>query len=209
MNVEYRIPNNPLKEVVQKVLIIEDCLITTPFLLPLYANGSPTLLFQTAKGDVNNSSNHLTLFGQTVHPKNLTLKENFTLIAYFFKPFSLSSLYSISARELTDNPINLNLIEGSRACELTERLLSANSIEERLFILDNYILELLRYGNINTDIMDFATGKIASNPTKSIIQAVKNNLHLTERSFQRKFKEEIGVSPSLFRRICQFNAAFN
>lgn len=208
MKVEYRIPNSRIKDVVQKILVIEDCLITAPFLLPLYANGSPTLLFQTVKGDINTSSNHLTLFGQTISPKILTLKDNFTLIAYFFKPFSLSTLFSVSARELTDNPINLNLIEPSRATELTEQLLNAQSTNEMLFIFDSYIFELLRKVKTDTEIMEFATDKIAKNPHTTILQKVRNNLPLTERTFQRKFKEQIGVSPSLFRRLCQFSAAF-
>ena len=208
MKVEYRIPNNLIKDVVQKILVIEDCLVTTPFLLPLYANGSPTLLFQTVKGYIDTNSNHLTLFGQTVSPKTLTLKDNFTLIAYFFKPFSLSTLFSISARELTNNPINLDLIEPSRATELTEQLLNAQSTDEMLLIFDRYIFDLLRTVKTNNEIMKFATDKIARNPHNTILQEVRNNLPLTERTFQRKFKEQIGVSPSLFRRVCQFSAAF-
>ncbi|MEO5891901.1 MAG: helix-turn-helix domain-containing protein [Ferruginibacter sp.] len=33
-------------------------------------------------------------------------------------------------------------------------------------------------------------------------------MHLTERTFQRKFEKNIGIAPNLYRRICQFNAAF-
>jgi hypothetical protein len=33
--------------------------------LPLFANGTPILVFQTAKGQIKNQYNYLTLFGQT------------------------------------------------------------------------------------------------------------------------------------------------
>jgi len=72
------IPAKKISEYVHGILVIENFNIVKPFVLPLYANGSPTLLFQTVKGEIKGSSNHLTLFGQTVFPDTLTIKENFT-----------------------------------------------------------------------------------------------------------------------------------
>ena len=37
---------------------------------------------------------------------------------------------------------------------------------------------------------------------------LKNELNITERSFQRLFHKGMGINPSTYRRICQFNAAF-
>src|SRR5690348_5587608 len=117
------IPRKKISDYVHGILVIENFHVANPFVLPLYANGSPTLLFQTAKGEINGSSNYLTLFGQTVFPETLTVKENFTLIAYFFKPFALYSLFGVSAQELTDNPINLNLLAPFVTRQLQEQLL--------------------------------------------------------------------------------------
>ena len=82
-----------------------------PFELPLFANGVPTLLFTSIKGKRGKeTSNYFTLFGQTILPDCLTLNEDFILIAYFLKPFSLIPLFGIAAYELTNKPIDLHLI---------------------------------------------------------------------------------------------------
>ena len=55
------------------ILVIEYNEVKKTFTLPLFANGKPTLLFQTTKGTIKGSSNYLTLFGQTVLPEQLIL----------------------------------------------------------------------------------------------------------------------------------------
>ena len=202
------IPSEKIADYVHGILVIENYNVTNPFVLPLYANGSPTLLFQTAKGEIKSSSNNLTLFGQTVFPETLTIKENFTLIAYFFKPFSLYSLFGVSAQELTDNPINLNLLAPSVTLQLQEQLLNAVSLCERINMLDDYIFRLITKVKTESKLIQFTTSKIAENPNKETLVNVQQECFITERTFQRMFEKNIGIAPNQFRRICQFNTAF-
>jgi AraC-like DNA-binding protein len=208
LKVKNPIPNENISDFVQNILVIENFQVTNPFVLPLYANGSPTLLFQTAKGEIKGNSNNLTLFGQTVFPETLTIKEDFTLIAYFFKPFALSTLFGFSAQELTDNPIDINLLEPSKTLELQEKLLNSNSINEMINLIDNYIFSLLNKIKADINLIKFATTEIVKNPDNEILKKVQNELHLTERTFQRMFKKNVGLSPNQYRRIGQFSSAF-
>jgi len=208
MKVTNPCPNDKIAGYVQRVLVIEDYQVTTPFALPLYANGSPTLLFQTAKGTIKGNSNNLTLFGQTVFPETLTVKESFTLIAYFFKPFALYSLFGVSAQELTDNPISLSLLSVHKTRELQEQLLNAGSAEKMIELLDEYIFSLITKVKTSIEIIEYATVEIAKNPAKEVLANVQKELYITERTFQRLFEKNIGIAPSLYRRICQFNSAF-
>lgn len=208
MKVKNPIPCDRISEYVQNILVIEKFDVTNPFVLPLYANGTPTLLFQTAKGKLKESSNNLTLFGQTIFPETLTINDNFTLIAYFFKPFSLFALFGISAKELTDNPINLNLLDSSNAKDLQEQLLNADSTENMLKLIDNYIFSLISKVKTETQLVKFATRQILKSPNQDTLKNVQNELYVTERTFQRMFKKNIGISPNQFRRIGQFSSAF-
>lgn len=202
------IPSRKISEYVHGILVLEHSQVTTPFVLPLYANGSPTLLFQTAKGNIGGSANNLTLFGQTVLPETLTVAENFTLIAYFFKPYSLPVLFGIAAQELTDNPIDLRLLSPVKAAELQEQLLNAVSTEKMLGLLDEYIFSVAARARTSGQIIHYAAAHIAQTPSKGILLQVQNELCVTERTFQRMFEKDIGVSPNQYRRICQFNTAF-
>src|SRR3982751_370305 len=77
MNVTYKKPADKLSEYIQDILVIENYHVTVPFCLPLFANGTPTLLFHTAQGQFKKKSGNLTLFGQTILPDKLQLNENF------------------------------------------------------------------------------------------------------------------------------------
>lgn len=195
-----------VSEYVKGILVIENYQNVQPFVLPIFANGAPTLVFQTAKGQIKNQSNHLTLFGQTVLPEQLFIKEAFTLIAYFLAPYSLPNLFSIQASELTDNPIDPALLLGNAVFQ--ERLLHAKTLTDKLFLLDEYIIALAKKARSGTDKIMYATDIISKNPSSQILSQVQKELYITERSFQRLFEKNVGVSPNLFRRISQFNKAF-
>lgn len=201
-------PNNNVSDYVQRILVIENFQVTNPVVIPLYANGTPTLLFQTTKGQIDGDSNYLTLFGQTVFPKMLRLEDSCTLIAYFFEPYSLFSLFGISSSELTDNPINLNLLEPSKSLLLQEQLLNAPSIANMLTLLDDYVLSLSTRVKTSIQLIKFASSKIGENSSNGILKKVQNELCMTERTFQRLFNKYIGLAPNQYRKVCQFQSAF-
>ncbi|GEP96987.1 helix-turn-helix domain-containing protein [Chitinophaga cymbidii] len=208
MKATYLPPAPGIAEYVQEILVIEHFRVTTPFVLPLFPNGMPTLLFQTAKGKIGNATNNLTLFGQTVFPDTLTISEHFTLIAYFFKPYALNALFGVSAQELTDSPVDLNLLPASVRTGLQEQLLNASSSSEMISLLDNYIFRLTTKIKTDMRVIRYAVEKIAGAPSKKNLVEVQQDLYMTGRTFQRLFEKNIGIIPTQFRRISQFNAAF-
>jgi len=206
MRVLHPIITYRVSEYVKGILVIENYQDTKPFTLPIFANGTPTLVFQTAKGKIKNQSNHLTLFGQTVLPDQLLITGEFTLIAYFLAPHSLPSLFDIQASELTDNPIDLTLL--SKNSVLQERLLNARTLTDKLSLLDDYIITLTKKAKSGTKKIMYATEIISQNPYSQVLSQVQKELCVTERTFQRLFENNVGISPNLFRRISQFNKAF-
>ena len=206
MTVTHPIITDKISEYVKGILVIDDYPKEKPFVLPLFANGTPALVFQTAKAQIKNQSNHLTLFGQTVSPTQLFLNDNFTLIAYFLSPHCLQSLFGIQASELTNNPINLNLLLKNSV--LQEKLLNAKTLAQQLCLLDDFIFELSKKVKVEMNAAKYATETISQKSTGNVLTQVQKDLYMTERSFQRLFEKNIGISPNLFRRINQFNKAF-
>ena len=138
----------------------------------------------------------------------MSFREDFTLIAYFFKPYSLLSLFGVNARELTDKPIDLNLLNPRKTTTLEERLLNSGTVERMVTLLDRYVLSLIDNKRTENAMIRYAATKIASNPSKKILALVQKEIYTTERTFERMFEKNIGVGPNLYRRICQFNSAF-
>lgn len=208
MTVSTPIPSENLLDYVESMLVIQHNAVDTTYTLPLFANGRPSLLFQTTKGFIKQHSNYLTLFGQTTLPEAITFNENFTLVAYFFKPFAITSLFGFSALALTDNPINLTLLNEADAYCLEEKLCCTNTTNNIIEILDSFIFSLIVKKKNDNAIAKYATKVIAENPSKEILRKVQDDLSLSERSFQRMFEDKVGVSPNQYRRIAQFDSAF-
>ena len=203
------IPTEKIADYVDSILVVENNEVNKPFSLPLFANGKPTLLFQTTKGEIKSNSNYLTLFGQTILPEQITFTEKFTLIAYFFKPFALATLFGFSAQELTDNPISLNLIQQQNANFLQEKLLNTTTVDEMVSVLNDFVFSLTTKIKTDTKLIEQATKLIAENPSKEILKKVQDELYVTERTFQRMFEDKVGVSQNQYRRIAQFYQHFN
>jgi AraC-like DNA-binding protein len=202
-------PSERVADYVQRILVLENFSISSPFGMPLFANGTPTLLFVTSKASIaDKPTNHLTLFGQTVFPTTLSIAESFSLIAYFLQPQCLTTLFKISASELTNQPVELNLIENKKASELQDQLLNASSTQEMICLLDNFILSGFSNKHRDEERVKHAAALIAKCPTKEILSKVLDQLFVTERTFERMFEQHIGVNPSLYRRICQFHNSF-
>jgi len=202
-------PQERIAPYVERILVIENYEIARPFSLPLFANGLPGLVFKSTKGTIkSNTTSHLTLFGQTVFPEALTFTEDFTLIAYFLKPCSLVSLFRLTAQELTDKPIDLHLLTPQKSLHLQEKLLNAKCIEEMTMLLDNYIFSLIDQSKIACPAINDAAMKIATQFSKGVLVLIQKELRITQRTFERSFEKNIGVTPNLFRRICQFNSGF-
>lgn len=209
MKYGYRIPHNSITEYVDNILIIEDFKTQNPFTLPLFANGCPTLVFQTTKTLVNKqSAGHITLFGQTINPGALTIDDDFTLVAYFFKPHSLVSLFNVAGKELSDTHVDLNLLKPCHSGDVQEKLLNCISADGMISILDNYIVKLIHKKRKDSSRIDVATTFIRKNVASDCLKSVQDHLYVTEKTLQRMFESYVGISPRLYKRICRFSAAF-
>ena len=203
------IPSESISNYVERVLVIEHHEKTLPVALPLFANGSPTLVFTSTRGTMsNNSRGHLILFGQTILPETINFTDDFILIAYFFKPFSLLNIFCVAPSELTDKPINLDLLAPKKIRVLQEQLLNSDTLENMIHLLDNFIFNLITLSKKDSPIVKYVTEKIVHDPSKKVLGLVQKELHVTERTFQRLFEKHIGIAPNIYRRICQFNNAF-
>jgi hypothetical protein len=101
----YAKPNTLLTGYVRTVLITEGFSKAGSGNLPVFTNGMPILFCRTEKNH-NNYENitQLSLYGKP--PSDIwTVKKQTTIIAYFFKPFAVASLFNISANKLSENPL--------------------------------------------------------------------------------------------------------
>jgi AraC-like DNA-binding protein len=57
--------------------------------------------------------------------------------------------------------------------------------------------------------MAFALSAIMQSKGCLLLKDLQEKVQMSERTFERKFKEYVGISPKLFTRICRFQASLS
>lgn len=192
-----------LKDAIQSILVLDSTDPPAPEDLPIFTNGMPALLCTSL-----NKENHLSLFGKSVPTERWSEWGRATLIAFFFKPFTLGPVFKLSAQQLKQEAIGLNRWNPQKAMALTIQLTYAQSTAEKMEVLHQFILSQLTANQRECAIIRYVTDKILENPEADVLAQMLQELNLTERTFQRIFKKYVGITANEYRRICQFQLAF-
>lgn len=92
---------------------------------------------------------------------------------------------------------------------LNVQLYHSKSTQERVQILSNFIFEQIKSNLRDCEIIRYATDTIMQHSNANVLSQLLENLHLTERTFQRVFKKYIGVTANEYKRICRHYFAFS
>jgi AraC-like DNA-binding protein len=205
----YQKPNQLLSDYVRTVLILEGFSQSEAEQLPLVTNGMPSFLFRAEKVQPDNDDIfQLTLFGRSGTADSWTINDHTTIIAYFFKPFALSTVFNVPAKKLIGDPVDLSIWNPHKTNALRTQLVYALTTQQKIEVLDNLLILQLQQNNKECEIIKYSTDEIMNNPGTEALSAVLKKLDLNERTFQRVFKKYVGITPNQYRRICQFQVSF-
>ncbi|WP_316833973.1 helix-turn-helix transcriptional regulator [Pedobacter nutrimenti] len=182
----------------------------TPF--RTMADGCPGLIYQPKSvGTLYQGSKQLSdlfLFGQSTHYAELQLSGNFQAIGIHFYPNALKTLFGLPAEELTDSCLNLEELIKKKHPVLSDQLLYAPAANDQLEILFHYLnIERQSSLHLQDATMKHALTQIIQSKGLASLKRLQDDLGLSERSMERKFKAYTGISPKLFSRICRFQAS--
>lgn len=146
------------------------------------------------------------MHGLTTKHSQKTAKGNYRNIGVYFQPHALKAIFGIDANELTDSFIDLNDIVKN---DLSEQLLSEKKMDKRIDILSDFLVRLIAKNEYRENLRaSYAVGKINTDNYDGLFK-IQEELNLSERSLERIFKTNVGISPKLFFRICRFQAALD
>ncbi len=212
MKVQLLTPPAVIADYVSSIVVLENNSMFYEAVLPLIANGYPSITFQLTDParilSAGKKSDQLVLYGQNIAPIRLHTAGEITVIAYFLHPYMLQSLLGYEAKELTGQGIDLSLTGLAREINLKEQLLNAPSLNARLELMNGYINQLSRRNRIRiNEPVTYATRLIQKNKGTLLLMDLRKELYITERTLERRFEQHIGLTPKMYSRICQFNAA--
>jgi AraC-like DNA-binding protein len=178
----------------------------------VYADGCPGIIFQqSAAGLRLNQEKKLSpvfLYGQTVQPVCMDTEGPLKMIVVNFQPHVVHSIFQFSAKEVTDDCLDLNLLPAVPRINLTEQLWNSVSVEQQVQLLFDYMQQVIARNRATVDAgMAYATTQLLRLNGDLRLKELQRELNITERTFERWFEQYIGVSPKVFSKIAQFQSA--
>lgn len=175
------------------------------------ADGCPGIVFQQGSGVYYRSDKQLPqtfLYGQSTTYGELTLRGNFDTVGVYFYPSALKLLFGLDAHELTDSCLDLDAEARKKGFYLSEQLSAAPSVQAKIGIISAYLFFQAETYNVHkNDIMRYVLSAILESNGTHPLKDLQEKVQLSERSFERRFKEYVGISPKLFSRICRFQGS--
>ncbi|HTF20405.1 MAG TPA: helix-turn-helix transcriptional regulator [Chryseolinea sp.] len=205
----YQKPHDGLSDYVRTVLVADMLADDGDPKVPLFVAGMPAVFVQLSPGESLRADDvAVTLFGAAV-PPDFQLTERHTIVlSYFFMPFAMACLFDLPARRLAQAPITADDWNKREVVRLKLRLAGSQTPAHLISVLDEFFVGLLTKRLHTCEAIRVATDKIMLNPDMDMLSHLPDEVHLTKRTFQRMFKKYVGISPTEYRRICQFQQSF-
>lgn len=210
------IPTPPsLESFVKEVFLLESDDLNAQNKFPFYADGFAGIIYSKSKHPffiqpLNKELPDFYLYGQTVEPISLEVHGEFRLIALRLFPFAVRILLGVDPKILVDDCYDLMKVKNVDTLGTLEKLHQTKDVNILLEKLVSYFNELLKAASINPDHrIKLATNLILKSKGTISIKEVRSKLHVAERTFERHFLKEIGVTPKQFAKIIQFSSSLN
>lgn len=209
MKQPYWKPHPTLAPLVRTILVLEEDQQHDSYATPIVTHGMPAMLCKIKHTSNKPASiEHLILFGNGIPEKYWKQKKGISTIAYFFHPFAMSCLFNIGAAKLKTSSLEIKKWNTAKYDILQGLIHTTKSTQEILDALDQLLLQQWKQQAPIWKIINESTDLMLMNSNKEIIASILDTMHLNERTFQRIFKKHIGITPTQFRRICQFQESF-
>lgn len=148
----------------------------------------------------------LFIYGQTIEPIEIEICGIFQIIVIQLYPFTLKSLFSIDPKSINDNCYDLGYQLIQVRSDLLEKLSYHRDSNSRINALTSYIGELIEAKKIRFDkAIHLAVKKILAAKGRLGIAEIAKAVNLTNRTFERRFLSENGLTPKQFAKIIQFH----
>lgn len=124
-----------------------------------------------------------------------------------FHPNGFLPFTTMAIKEMENTPIALERLFGEEGLVLESKILAADGVEERIAIIESFLLNKLKSKELIDRVVKSAIETIATaNGQLSIDELSKHN-NLNRRILSRKFSKTVGLSPKQLSKIVRLQAS--
>ncbi len=147
----------------------------------------------------------LCLYGPGIEPSVMNFKRgSYTTIQVILKPHALKTLFGLDASELTNGLVELNEFS---ADDLNDQLMEAINNRVRVALLTNFLLAKLKQAKTRDALIEESLWLIHKNIACVNVKYLLEHLNISERQFEKRFTQTVGISPQSYVRVTRFNEA--
>jgi AraC-like DNA-binding protein len=147
----------------------------------------------------------LFLYGPVIEPSVMTYKrEAFTTIQVIFKPYALKTLLGINASTLAHGWAEPHEFWAE---DLTSQLMEARNGQERMTLLTSFLVAFFKQEKPRDTLVEESLRLMHTNIGSLHVKDVLDAFHISERQFERRFTQMVGLTPHVYLRVKRFNEA--
>jgi AraC-like DNA-binding protein len=170
-----------------------------------HQNGNPVIESIQVQSGRKVSPPTLFLYGPVVESSVMNFREgSYGVIQVVLKPHALKAVFGINALILKDTSVELSEFFSE---DINEQLINAQSTQAQADLIIHFLVKRFEQAKTRDDLVEEALRFIHNNPGTITVKALLEQFAISERQFERRFSQTVGISPYSYIRIRRFNEA--
>ena len=205
-------PAAPLSEYVESFWAIANTAAHLPR-QRIYPSGAMELVIHLEderlsfyEGNVRHSIRVPLLAGPYSRAFSIDPSEYTAVVGVRFKPGAARVFFPLSAQEIQNADVPLELLYPQEARELREQLLSTSGFRNHTRVLERYLLAKLRKADPLHPAVLHAVKEFTQSPGVHAVSKVQSETGFSHTHFIQVFREHVGLTPKLFCRLQRFRS---
>lgn len=167
--------------------------------------GQPAIQNITMESGRGISPPSLFLYGPGIEPSVMNFRPgSYEVIRVVLQPHALKSIFGLNALALRYCTVELNELTSA---DIDQQLLEAGDKHQQVALLINLLVEKLKAAETRDPLVEESLRLIHKRAGVISVKALLEHLNLSERQFERRFCQAVGISPISYIRVRRFNEA--
>ena len=155
--------------------------------------------------ELNKHQDAFTISGQVNFPAHIQSDGNLEMLVAVFYPHTISLFIDTPPSSFCNLEISGYDLENPKINEVATRIFECENHIESISILEKWLLEKIK-PSLNLKRSAFSINQLLNHPSLSI-NSLADSACLSNKQYQRIFKEFVGMNPKEYARIVRFQKA--